>query len=383
MPDIDLMGATYPDVPAVTLPSGDGTATFYHPDEIDYAASPMSGGNAVRANGILYAAVDSTSTSTKFTATVEGLTKLYDGACVMLHNGVVTSAKGFTINVNGLGAKKCYSSMTNATQETTIFNVAYTLMFVYSTALDGGNGGWWVYRGYDANTTYTPAKLGFGYGHCTTDAATAAKVVTISGYTLNTGGIITVLFDYYVRAGATLNVTSKGAKAIYHKGAAIADGIIKAGDTATFMYSGQYHLVSIDRSNIEDGSVTTNKLAVGAVTWKKIDVNAVEAIRKCSYVAADAQTSQVLTQFGFDNTLAVPSDAFMAALFLEGNGLVRLCWIYGTDMEIAPMEVVGNLQTQAITLYAKGLHSMASGVLGVDTSWTITALPTDVDGVSF
>lgn len=247
MPDIDLMGATYPDVPAVTLPSGDGTATFYHPDEIDYAASPTSGGNAVKSNGILYAAVDSTSTSTKFTATVDGLTELYDGACVMLHNGVVTSAKNFTINVNGLGAKKCYSSLTNATQETTIFNVAYTLMFVYSTALDSGNGGWWVYRGIDTNTTYTPVKLGFGYGHCTTAAATAAKAVAISSYVLNVGGIVSVLFDNDVPAGSTLNVTSKGAKAIYHRGAAIADGIIKAGDTATFMYSGQYHLLSIDR----------------------------------------------------------------------------------------------------------------------------------------
>lgn len=94
-----------------------------------------------KAGGIPYGNVDSTSTSTVFTATVDGLTELYDGACMMLHNGVVTSAKDFTINVNGLGAKKCYSNMTNATQESTVFNVAYTMLFIYSTALDSGNGG--------------------------------------------------------------------------------------------------------------------------------------------------------------------------------------------------------------------------------------------------
>ena len=152
MPNIDLMGATYPDVPAVTLPSGATTATFYYPDEIDYASSPSSGGNANRANAILYGTVDSTSTATAYTATVEGLTELVDGTTVMLHNGVVTSASGFTVNVNGLGAKKCYNNMTNATQDTTIFNVAYTMLFVYSTSLDSGSGGWWIYRGYDGNT---------------------------------------------------------------------------------------------------------------------------------------------------------------------------------------------------------------------------------------
>lgn len=152
MPDVTLMGATYPDVPAVTLPSGNSTATFYDPSEIDYASSPTSGGNADRANAILYGTVDSTSTATVFTATIEGLTELADGTCVMLHNGVVTSASNFTVNINGLGAKPCYNNMTNATRDTTIFNVAYTMLFVYSEDLNSGNGGWWIYRGYDANT---------------------------------------------------------------------------------------------------------------------------------------------------------------------------------------------------------------------------------------
>jgi hypothetical protein len=123
-------------ISSMTLPNGD---TYDLKDKIARASIP-------------YAQVDSTSTATVYTATVEGITELYDGVTVMLHNGVVTSASGFTMNINGLGAKKCYNNMTNATQDTTIFNVAYTMLFVYSEALDNGNGGWWIYRGYDTNT---------------------------------------------------------------------------------------------------------------------------------------------------------------------------------------------------------------------------------------
>lgn len=39
MPDITLMGATYPDVPAVTLPSGESTATFYDLGSLDLVTS--------------------------------------------------------------------------------------------------------------------------------------------------------------------------------------------------------------------------------------------------------------------------------------------------------------------------------------------------------
>lgn len=100
---------------------------------------------------ISYGEVDSTSTSTAFTATVSGLTSLTDGSTVMLKNGVVTSASGFTLNVNGLGAKPVYNSMETATADTTIFNIKYTMLFVYdSTRVSGGC--WVCYRGYNSDT---------------------------------------------------------------------------------------------------------------------------------------------------------------------------------------------------------------------------------------
>lgn len=101
--------------------------------------------------GILYGSVDGTSTATSFTATVPGLTAYTDGVAVMLKNGVVTSASGFKIDINGLGAKPVYNNMASATAETTLFNINYTFLFVYdSTRVTGGC--WVLYRGYDSNT---------------------------------------------------------------------------------------------------------------------------------------------------------------------------------------------------------------------------------------
>ena len=122
---------------------------------------PDSNNYGIRAGAIPYGEVDATSTATAFTATVPGISELVDGTTVMLRNGQITSASGFTLNINGLGAKPCYNNMatgndradppTAATRDTTIFNVAYTMLFVYSTEIVSG-GGWVCYRGYDANT---------------------------------------------------------------------------------------------------------------------------------------------------------------------------------------------------------------------------------------
>ena len=115
--------------------------------------------NAISVTGIPFGVVDSTSTSTAFTATVPGIYKYEDGVCVMLRNSVVTSAANFTININGLGAKPSYSNMatgnpitpTAPTRDTTIFNINYTMLFVYSESVVE-DGCWICYRGYDANT---------------------------------------------------------------------------------------------------------------------------------------------------------------------------------------------------------------------------------------
>lgn len=126
----------------------------------------------------------------------------------------------------------------------------------------------------DTNTTYSNASLGQGYGTCATAAATAAKVVTLSGYTLIVGGYVGVKFTYSVPANATMNINSKGAKAIYYKGAAITSGVINAGDTAIFLYNGsQYHLIAIDtdRAKITSLESAMNGLSLAVMTESAYD----------------------------------------------------------------------------------------------------------------
>ncbi|MEF2593334.1 MAG: hypothetical protein U0M51_02160 [Eggerthellaceae bacterium] len=78
------------------------------------------------------------------------------------------------------------------------------------------------------------------YGACSTAAATAAKAVTISGFSLYTGVTIAVKFTYANTASSpTLNVSSTGAKSIYAVGAAIANKYYwGANDLAIFVYDG-------------------------------------------------------------------------------------------------------------------------------------------------
>lgn len=103
----------------------------------------------------------------------------------------------------------------------------------------------------DNNSTYSPASLGFGLGTCTTAESTLAKAVTLSSYTLTTGSYVFVSFTNGVPAGATMNINGKGAKPMYYHDAAIAAGVISAGDTAMFLYNGsKYVLMYIEHVDV-------------------------------------------------------------------------------------------------------------------------------------
>ena len=180
-----------------------------------------------------------------------------------------------TINVNGTGAKRIYYNNALLSTAKSTLQHGYAnryIYYFYDSSLDNGNGAWvWLGAGIDNNTTYSNVSLGQGYATCTTAAETVAKVASLSSYSLTANGIVSVKFSNDVPANATLNINSKGAKAIYHRDAPITAGIIKAGDTATFIYNTYYRLISIDRDDSADLSNYYNKTEVDTALDGKLD----------------------------------------------------------------------------------------------------------------
>lgn len=99
------------------------------------------------------------------------------------------------------------------------------------------------------------------YAECSTAAATAAKTVDLTNFTLATGSRIMVKFTVTnTAASPTLNVNSTGAKAIMYRGAAISAGYLAAKRVYELVYDGtNWELVG--DINTDTNTKVTNTLA--------------------------------------------------------------------------------------------------------------------------
>ena len=225
----------------------------------------------------------------EFVATISNLKEITVGTTIILYNSLgAANAKDATLKLNGGTAVPIYYQGSPITAgKWPSHSVG---LFVYNTT-ESKTGCWSMVYSYGANTTYTPNSLGFGYGTCDTAAGTAAKVASVTGYSLVNVGFVAIKFSNDVTsASSTLNINNKGAKAIFFKNVALATNVIRAGDLVTFMYDGTYYrILAIDRAQVvadaTKGTLTfqgpgdTKKTFNGSanVTIGYADVNALPA----------------------------------------------------------------------------------------------------------
>ena len=304
--------------------------------------------------------------------------ELKPGSIVVVKFSATNTAQNPKLNVNGTGAKSVWYN--TAVITTSGLGYAGTanrpMKFVY----DGAN---YIFMGWssdiDTNTKYTNAALGHGYGICTTAAATVAKTATLSGYTLTANGIVAIKFDEAVPAGATLNINGKGAKAIYHKGAAIKSEVIGPGDIAVFIYSGQYHLLAIN-SSIDSITEINTKIAdieseLQAVDKKAsytsgtgISIAADNTINHTNSVTAATASGSSSKTLAFSGTFTIPTVTYDAQGHITNKGTTTMTMPANPNTHYASKNVVGSATatsntTTALTNGNVYLNSVENGAV--------------------
>ena len=158
-------------------------------------------------------------------------------------NTYKTSGTTMTLNVNSTGAYPIYYNNAEVVSTTSANTIACGYKDRYTYYIFNGTQWVWLSYGIDANTTYSNYSFGNGYGIQYDDGTTTEIDVAFTSYVLADNGRVSVLFRHDVPANATLNINARGAKPIYvdtnnpvTNEMKIKEGVIKAGDIATFVY---------------------------------------------------------------------------------------------------------------------------------------------------
>ena len=170
----------------------------------------------------------------------------------------LTTARTIAIGGAVTGTATSFNGTANITIDTTRVNLEDAGIYGELPIAHGGTGrtdgkavGLVTKRTIDGISFDGTANISH-FGTCSTAAATAAKVVSCSGFTLTTGSRIIVQFTVTNSAASpTLNVNNTGAKAIVYRNAAIPASYLAANHVYEFVYDGtNYELIGdIDGSN--------------------------------------------------------------------------------------------------------------------------------------
>ena len=230
------------------------------------------------------------------------------------------------------------------------------------------------------------------YGYCQTAAGTAAKVVDMTGFKLNTGATIFVKFQYANTASnPTLNVNSTGALPIYRYGTTRASTTAgtngwSAGAVLTFTYDGAgwiehyWYNNTYTLSNLFHGS--GNFLADSAVYRYQmlfhIDDDTLTPLNNDNNVTAETKT--MLTSVEFDPFNEIYYYSSTTNVADGGNIGGGACYWHIAAMDLRFTFNIDNDLTAHKNVYLK-CSKQSNGKFRIASASPLTqALPTTNDG---
>lgn len=300
-----------------------------------------------------YAVCDTAAATAAKTVSIDNFT-LQQGVTVIINFTYANSASNPTLNVSSTGAKNiCQYGTTKAstTSETTGWYAGAIVMLTY----DGTS--WVMNKGFNSNdnTTYTPVKLGFGYGICSTATSSPTKIVNISNYMRQDYGIVVVKFEQDVDSGAGLYINSSAIKSIYYRGTLLSSGIIKANDTATFMYyDDKYHLLTIDRpasvhaTFIEDSEPTS---ASTQDIWFVVQNDNCTITYELNGITSSNTNTSIARGSSYSTTLSLQDNSTTPYVIVTMGSTNITATAYNTStQQISISEVKGNIIIDATAI---------------------------------
>ena len=236
------------------------------------------------------------------------------------------------------------------------------------------------------------------YGTCATAAATAAKVVTVSGgWELTPGAIVSIKFTYTNTAqNPTLNVNGTGAKKVWYSTALITTGSLSyagyANRIAQYMYDGTQYVFqgwsydSNSDAKTASGSSTDTKLFLIGAAAQSTSGQTTKSNANC-YIGTDnclySGGAKVLAT-GDVNKSA--SFTLAAASWASGSGITGFPYKYTLSVTGMTATAVVNtvLDPASVALAAEcGMCSSCDSAAGTVTFYSRTAPSSALTGTLY
>lgn len=218
------------------------------------------------------------------------------------------------------------------------------------------------------------------YGTCSTAAATVAKTVSCTGFTLATGATIRVRFTV-TNTGAvgslTLNVNSTGAKAIkYRNGNLPSAGTLAANRTYEFVYDGTYYQLvgDLDTQRTVDTALseTSTNPVQNKVVTAALNGMAGAALAYGTYMGkgADAENQANATSLTFSRpVLAIAIGGYGSSIFGAHANIIIVGGLpcddtyhdCGFQNNAEPIKAKRSLDGKTLTWYGSASYSYNIG----------------------